>query len=257
MRSRLTPLPASPLFHGWASQWINADGAPGRLVWRNAMGTTHALRWIVSLFVVLIATSFIAPTSRAIPLTGPADPALAGSTLIDFEDQSIGGKTSLEIGSATFGFGPEERGYVDDLHAGSFGTTGQYLANFPGSGVVSPPDDFETMEVAFSTDVTAFGFNFGAIDVEWTISAFDADGTLLEFVIVPANATDGFHGIAHNGGIRTVTLVQTGRFPGFPTITDLVLVDNFQLVPEPSDSLLVLLGLAGMSFRRRYSHHSA
>jgi len=107
-------------------------------------------------------------------ISSSLDPALSGSALIDFEAQASGSFTSLTIGNVTFSTSGGQVGYIDSAYAGQYNATGQSLKNSYAS------DAFNSLRISFASAVSAFGFNWGASDTQWTLRAFDSGNNLLE-----------------------------------------------------------------------------
>ena len=201
---------------------------------------------------VLIAFSIVAlgftGSASATTFSGYGAPSsnayLAGGTVIDFESETLGAFTSLTIGGVTFSTTANEVGYINNDYAGNYNTTGKSLVN------TYAANGFFNLFIDFSSPVNAFGFNWGAADQPWVLTAYDSSSNFLDSYVLPAtygsNAGDYF-GIAA-AGIKSATL-QT-EVPG-----DYVFVDNFtysgRQVPEPSALLLLGSGLLGLALFRR------
>jgi len=194
------------------------------------------------LLILLAILTMTASAAQATFITSSSDPALSGSSLIDFNSQAIGSYASLAIGDVTFsGSGPVR---VTSDFAGDYNSNGIHLDNDQGNTY--------TLNFSFNQPVSAFGFNLGASDVgDWVLTAF-AGGTPLDSFLLPAtwysNSGD-FFGIAGNG-ITSATLSSSSY--------DYVLLDNFRYqtggsepVPEPSTIFLLGAGLAGIGLIRR------
>jgi hypothetical protein len=182
------------------------------------------------------------------------DPALFGSTLIDFESVAPNSAyNTLLVSTVTFGSNVNSGLSVDSVYAGQYNTQGQSLDN----GATYSGNPNFTVTIDFSLPVTAFGFNFGASDAPWTLNAFDGAGTLLATrTISPvfnSNNQDFFGlGVGSGPAISHVTLALGG------TSDDYIFIDNFRFVPipEPGTAALLatgVLGLACWRFRRRFS----
>lgn len=181
----------------------------------------------------------------ASPLTGTsgtAAPAVAGATaLVTFDGQRDQTFASLTLPGVTIsGIGGSLR--IDDQYAGAYNSRGShYLDNAMG--------DTDGFRFDFAAPVGAFAFNFGASNVAWTLSAFNAAGTLLESVQAPITATsnDGQYVGLRDAGIAYATLT-TRSF-------DWVFVDNLRFqaaaVPEPGTVALFGLGTVGLLTMRR------
>lgn len=193
-----------------------------------------------------IALALLATQAIAAPITGTSGsgaPTVAGQTgVATFDTSTHGSFASVVSGDLTVsGIGGDLR-VANDYPNQYNGRGAAYLDNDQGytSG----------FRFDFASVVSAFAFNWGASDVSWTLSAFDASGHLLESVLTPivngSNAGD-FVGLA-NTGIRYATLTSNGG-------SDWVFVDNVsfaaEAVPEPASIALIGLGLAGVVGLRR------
>jgi hypothetical protein len=187
-------------------------------------------------------------SAQAAPVDSPADPALAGGSVIDFQSVAAGAYTSLSLAGVTLSAGAGTRLYVDSDFAGSFNTSGQSLKNTYNG------DAFGTLTFTFTTPTRAFGFNWGAADTLWALTAYDASNNVLDQRLLPitqgSNAGE-FFGLAANANIAYAVLSSQYR--------DYVFVDNLTIgapvaaVPEPETYLLLGAGLlvVGLSVRRR------
>jgi hypothetical protein len=176
----------------------------------------------------------------ASPIIAGDDPALIGSTVIDFNAESEAEFTSRTFGSfATFtGVNPL---YVESTFADQYGMTGNYLSNQFNGGAFT---------ISFAKPVSAFGFNWGAADQPWTMSLFGANNNLLETIDIAAQIDPyvGLIGGLNLSGITSVVFTDLSSY-GF----DYILLDNLQYVqanvvdvPEPSSMLLLGLGLLAL-----------
>lgn len=185
----------------------------------------------------------------ATPISGvglPTDAgALSGGTVVDFESTGNFSGASLSVGGVTFtGNGPVQ---VSNDYAGQYNTRGTYhITNFG-----SAPNQYQ---FSFSSAVSAFAFLWGAADVSWTLTAFNAANQVLDSVVInptfSGNAGNYF-GIASDGIVRATLIGGYG---------DYVFIDNFTYktastndVPEPGvlSLLAVALAGAGLVARRR------
>lgn len=195
-----------------------------------------------------LALALLATQAIATPINGRAGfaaPTVAAQTgTANFDTSAQGTYASVGSGNLTVsGIGGAIR-VADDYPNRYNGRGAAYLDNDAGrtSG----------FRFDFATLVSAFAFNWGASDVTWTLSAFDATGHLLESVLAPitngSNAGD-FIGLA-NAGIKYATLVSSSAGS-----QDWVFVDNVSFaaaaVPEPASIALIGLGLAGVVALRR------
>lgn len=165
----------------------------------------------------------LASAAFASPVTSEADPALADATLVDFESETVGTYYAYQGGYTTLVGNVNlyaARLYIeaDPRFAGLYNTRGaKYLTNG------APTRGFN---FTFASPVSAFGFNFGASDVAWTLTAYDANDTVIETVIIPptfSSNAGNFFGVAAPG-IASATLSQG---PGIRT-ADVVFVDNLK-----------------------------
>ncbi len=199
--------------------------------------------------LLLVLTS----SGRAGLITSAGDPALAGSTLIDFGSVKPQSFTSLTISGVQFSVPGGQVGFISAAYGGSYNTTGQSLQN------TYDPKAFTTLTITFPGAVSAFGFNWGASDSQWTLTALDAGNNVLDSHVLPvtkASNVGDFVGLTAPG-ITKVTLTLPGNF------TDYVLIDNLRYVgpklrgvPEPGSLVLFaagLVGVLGAARRRRRS----
>lgn len=203
---------------------------------RNAFLTAAVLASFSGLAQAALISGNGAPISHA---------ALNGGTVIDFDDQAAADYIQLTIDDVTFSSVDSPFTIGADFN-GSYNTGGgQSLFN--GFDYVPLAFRFD-----FATTVTAFGFNWGAADFDWTLSAYDSADNLLDSqVIAPtfgSNAQE-FFGIAA-AGIAYATLSTNSG--------DYVFIDNFTYagdggvdVPVPASAPLALLMLAGLAGVRR------
>lgn len=192
---------------------------------------------------ILIAGSSFA--SQIVGTSGFGLPTVPGATsTIDFDGQSDATFGTLTLGGVTFsGIGGNLR--TDNSYPNQYNVRGaHYLDNNAGST--------SGIRFDFATTLSAFAFNWGASDYQWTLAAYDASNTLIESFNVPitsgSNAGD-YIGLANSGmAYATLTTGQSG---------DWVFVDNFTIaesgstVPEPVSLALVSLGLVGLGVTRR------
>lgn len=173
---------------------------------------------------------------------------LTGATVISFETVTAGSAySSLTVSGVTFSAEATKFITVDSSYAGVYNNSGQSLQNtYSGTA-------FGNLTITFATPVSAFGFNWGASDATWTLTAFDASNNTLEAFALPITSSSNageFYGLGgYSTAIAKATLVG-------PT-SDYIFVDNFKFVavPEPSVCALALgvAALAVMAGRKRRS----
>lgn len=207
------------------------------------------MKAIASLLAAL-TVAMVAATAQAAPtlITSNADPALNGSTTINFETAPLGAFTSQTIGGVNFSAGGGAL-YIENDYAGSFGTTGQYFAN---------QDTLDPVTLSFGAGgVTAFGFSWGAADQPWTLDLFDLGNNLIGSLGIAAQLDPyiGFIGADGNGAIigsARLTMNLVDQPYDYFLLDDLEFVAASNPVPEPMSLALVGLGLlAGGAARRR------
>jgi hypothetical protein len=178
-------------------------------------------------------------------ITSSADAALAGATVIDFEDQTMGTYASITIRDVTF-TANDNHLMIDDTYQ-MYNQQGIYLDN----GTYSN-NGFASMTIDFGIEATAFGFIWGMAESwqPWNLIAYDASNNVLETHALPSTGPSSageFYGIAA-AGIDHAVLIATN--PAY----DWIAVDNFtySVVPVPAAVLLGMLGLsvAGVKLRK-------
>jgi PEP-CTERM motif len=203
----------------------------------------------VSAFLVVLLT---VASAGATPITVASDPALLGSTVIDFDSEPDSSFLSKTISGVTFTAVAGLLSIADYTSGGIYGGSGKDL-----EASVST----SAFRIDFATPVSAFGTVWGGANEDWTVRLFDSGNVLLETMVFLGG--DGalatyieFYG-AQNTDIKSVTF---DIIPGFYG-TDWVKLDNFQFVPsvvvdpqpvpEPATMLLLGGGLAAIAARRR------
>jgi hypothetical protein len=200
-------------------------------------------------FVVAAAAALLAGQAFATPITGTSasGPVVPGATAtIGFEDQPIATFSSVTIGDVKFsGVGGSLR--TTSTFVGGFNTKGTRLLDNNAGGTSGFRFDF-------TNPLSAFAFNFGASDNDWTLSAYSSSGALLESLTLArilGSNSGNYYGLA-DAGISYALL--TSAIPN-----DYVLLDNFTIaeqpaaanVPEPASLALLGAGLAGVLATRR------
>jgi hypothetical protein len=189
---------------------------------------------------VLLSTNGFAAT-----ITGTGDPVtnpfLTGGTMETFDSGPAGESATVALGNVTYQ-GINGTFTIGNTYIGEYNTRGVYSIYNGGDGI---PANFR---FDFATPVQAFGFNWGAADVTWLLSAYDSNDVLLEsFEVTPTAASNAgeYFGIAALN-IAYATLVSQDV-----EASDWVFIDNFTTagdaipvgpaVPVPAMSQLMLI----------------
>src|ERR1035437_7561938 len=186
--------------------------------------TSSSMKIILSLFVIGLAL-LVGTASGQTIITNANAPALTvpGVGVQTFTTTPQGNYLSLNLGAITFSGPSGVR--VENLYAGQYNAIGNYLNNNNGSNSM--------LTLTFGTPIAAFGFNYGASDDPWTLSAYDAGNNLIASTIVApiAGSSNGeFIGIASpTANIAYATFKDNGGM-WFP---DWVLIDNVKYTEVP------------------------
>jgi hypothetical protein len=158
-------------------------------------------------------------------ITNANAPALTvpGVGVQTFTTTPQGNYLSLNLGAITFSGPSGVR--VENLYAGQYNATGNYLNNNNGTNSM--------LTLTFGTSMAAFGFNYGASDDPWTLSAYDAGNNLIASTTVApigGSSNGEFIGIASpTANIAYATFKDNGGM-WFP---DWVLIDNVKYSEVP------------------------
>lgn len=216
-----------------------------------------------NLSIGAIGTIFLALVfgnpAHAGSITSYTDPLLSGASVIDFENapgnSNLPGFSfnSLKLEHVTFSTPVEQLGYINSSYGGGYNTQGKSLQN------TYTAQAFTSLKMSFDNTVTAFGFNWGASNIPWILTAFDANNNILDSLTLPV--TEG----SNNGDF--FGLSTPDQAISYATLTaisqgDWVLLDNFKYVassptavPEPATMLGLLafgaIGVTSMNKRKQ------
>ncbi len=222
-------------------------------------------------------------------VTSVSDLPAGSYDFIDFESQPLstyasGNSLSITSGTNTVTFtGMDGQFRIVNAYSDKYNTTGHYLDNGPYTGNGTNADDtwflkgpgFITVKISFRSPVEAFGFNMGAIDNLWNLTAFDTSGNVIDTQdfplhpqdwqnLGPSYNTNEFYGLRYSSrNISYVYLTNTEQSLNLPSNgsygaeqgVDFVLIDNFRSsdpppVPIPGTVWLITSGLVALALRR-------
>jgi hypothetical protein len=197
------------------------------------------------LFLASIPMLFCGTASAAL-ITSNADPALTGSTLIDFNSTLSQDTSSLTYGDVVFSTSSVPFTVASWDYGGGYGIDGQSLHTVNGTNSFS---------ISFGSTVSAFGMSWGAANPNWDVKLFDSSNNLLESLVFIGGDNGAsfyeFYGATNSGIARADFFAQD---------YDWVVIDDFRYVtdgqvgdpvPEPATMLLLGSGLAGLAAARR------
>ena len=174
--------------------------------------------------IVLLLAAF-SLSSHAAVITSPADPLLAGATVITFDELPLGSLNPTISGV-------------------SFTGDGRATEIVSSIGLPAPPDlnnNGVDVDIVFGSPVLAFGMDLFLADRDVTVEAFDADGNLVGTAILlspPGTIASGFRGV---GGVGPIASARVDVAPEF------IRIDSFHFVtaavPTPATLMLLVLGL--------------
>ncbi len=184
----------------------------------------------------------------AAPITSKTDVALNGAQVIDFETSSAGSFSSFIAGGVTFST-PEngKKIHISNAYSGQYGAIGKSIQNTYNSNA------FGILDFSFLAPVSAFAFNWGASNSQWTLRAWDVNDNLLDTVLpaITVGSNDGYTGIKFASA-----LISRAQLSG-PS-SDYIFLDNFSFaadtispVPEPEQFAMFGLGLGLLAFMRK------
>lgn len=193
----------------------------------------------------IATTCLIALTSMqagAQQITSAGDPALAGSTLVNFNALPNQSFTSMMFGNLTISSPGTLR--LADQYSGQYGATGRYLDNNEGLTNV--------IRFTFAGGTSAFGMTWGAADTEASsLAAYDALNNLIYSYATPFNNVQ--NGYSDYIGIKAPDIAYAEITIRGGTGFDYILIDDVRfaqgqqsVVPEPASVALMATGLLGL-----------
>ena len=201
------------------------------------------------MIALLTSSAFAINSAQAAVITSSADSLLAGGTVETFDAAPSGTHSSITLGNVTYSVEPGALLTIGTDFIGSFNTTGiQSLYNTYASYA------FGELTMSFSSPVNAFGFNWGAADTTWTLTAYDSGSSILGTFALPATGGSNageFYGLGGFSSAISYATIIGDR-------TDYVFVDNLiTAVPEPETYAMLLAGLGLLGFMARRRKESA
>ena len=214
-------------------------------------------RSLAALVLAAVPAALLASAqeARAGFISSAADPALSGARLIDFEGLAHGETASLTTDGVTFAAEAGALKIHSASHGGLYGGSGTQISTVS----LDPPYAFS---ISFSAPVDAFGMVWGAANPDWSLTAYDARGDVLDSVTLPGGDRPDvsfveFYGLAAPG-IARVALRSLGGYD-WVKIDDVLYSPSAGAapglapgaVPLPGAAPLLALALGGLAALRR------